>query len=143
MNGVHKVVFDTNILFSAVGWVGNPHLSVQAARQGKCLSVSCEPILAELGEKLRLKRGLDGQRVTEIVEEIRAFSKVVTIPGILKIVTADPDDDPIVECAVVGQATFIVSGDRHLLALGQHEGIRIVKAADFLKLRAPDPVELA
>ena len=134
MNGIHKVVFDTNILFSAVGWAGNPYRSVQAARQGKCLSITCEPILAELDEKLRLKRGLDGQKAAEIVQEIRIFSKVVPIPGSLKIVAADPDDDAVVECAVVGQAAFIVSGDRHLLALGGHAGIRILKAADFLTL---------
>ena len=134
MNGIHKVVFDTNILFSAVGWAGNPYWSVQAARQGKCFSITCEPILAELDEKLRLKRGLDGQKAAEIVREIRMFSKVVPIPGSLKIVAADPDDDAVVECAVVGQAAFIVSGDRHLLALGGHAGIRILKAADFLTL---------
>ena len=134
MNGIHKVVFDTNILFSAVGWAGNPHVLVQAARQGKCFSITCEPILAELDEKLRLKRGLDVQKAAEIVQEIRSFSKIISIPGILKVIAADPDDDPVVECAVVGQAAFIVSGDRHLLALGQHQGIRIVKAADFLTL---------
>ena len=134
MNGIHKVVFDTNILFSAVGWAGNPHLGVQAARQAKCLSITCEAILAELDQKLRLKRGLDERKAADIVQEIRTFSKVVPIPGALKVVAADPDDDPIVECAVVGQAALIVSGDRHLLALGQHEGIRILKATDFLTL---------
>jgi len=134
VNGIHKVVFDTNILFSAVGWAGNPHLGVQAARQAKCLSITCEAILAELDQKLRLKRGLDERKAADIVQEIRTFSKVVPIPGALKVVAADPDDDPIVECAVVGQAALIVSGDRHLLALGQHEGIRILKATDFLTL---------
>ncbi len=73
MNAIPRVVFDTNILFSAVGWLGNPHQCVQAARQG----------LAELAEKLQLKRGLDAQKATEITDEIRAFSKVITIPGTL------------------------------------------------------------
>jgi len=134
VNGLSRVVFDTNILFSAVGWLGNPHRCVQAARQGKCLSVTCEPILSELAEKLRLKRGLDAQKVAEIADEIRAFSKVVAIPGILKIVTADPDDDAVLECAVVGDAQFLVSGDHHLLDLGNYSGIQIIKAAEFLVL---------
>jgi len=30
------------------------------------------------------------------------------------------------------RAGFIVSGDKHLLGLKEYEGIRIVKAADFL-----------
>lgn len=39
----------------------------------------------------------------------------------------------IVECAVVGGATHIVTGDqKHLLPLGNYQGILIVKPADFL-----------
>ena len=134
MNGIPRVVFDTNILFSAVGWLGNPHQCVQAARHGKCLSLTCEPILAELAEKLQLKRGLEAGQAAEAAEEIRAFSKVIAVPGALKVIAADPDDDAILECAVVGQAQYLVSGDRHLLAFGSYQGIQIVKAAEFLKL---------
>jgi len=108
VNGFFRVVFDTNILFSAVGWLGNPHLCVQAARHGKCLSLTCEPILAELAEKLQFKRGLDASRAAETAEEIRAFSRIIMIPGALKVIAADPDDDAILECAVVGQAQYLV-----------------------------------
>ena len=56
----------------------------------------------------------------------------------LKVVSANPDDDKVIECAVVGGATHIITGDsRHLLPLGSYQGIFIVKAADFLAL-APD-----
>ena len=134
MNGIPRVVFDTNILFSAVGWLGNPHHCVQAARQGQCLSLTCEAILAELAEKLQLKRGFDASKAAVTTDEIRAFSKVVAIPGALKVVVADPDDDAVLECAVVGQAQYLVSGDRHLLALGHYQGIQVLKAAEFLTL---------
>ena len=134
MNGIPRVVFDTNILFSAVGWLGNPHHCVQAARQGQCLSLTCEAILAERAEKLQLKRGFDASKAAETTGEIRAFSKVVAIPGTLKVVAADPDDDAVLECAVIGQAQYLVSGDRHLLALDNYQGIQIVKAADFLTM---------
>ena len=112
MNGIPRVVFDTNILFSAIGWLGNPHRCVQAARQGQCLSLTCEPILAELVEKLQIKRGLDASKTAEITGEMRAFSKIIAIPGTLKVIVADPDDDAVLECAVVGQAHYLVSGDR-------------------------------
>ena len=134
MNGSPRVVFDTNILFSAVGWLGNPHHCVQAARQSQCLSPTCGAILAELAEKLQLKRGFDAGKATETIDEIRAFSKVVAIPGVLKVIAADPDDDAVLERAVVGQAQYLVSGDQHLLALGHYQGIQILKAADFLTL---------
>ncbi len=139
MNGIPRVVFDTNILFSSIGWLGNPHQCVQAARQGKCLSVTCEPILAELAEKLQIKRGFDAGKAAETIDEMRLFSKVVAIPGRLKVVAADPDDDAVLECAAVGQAQYLVSGDRHLLALGSFQGIQIVKAAEFLTLLQSAP----
>lgn len=139
MNGIHRVVFDTNIFFSAVGWLGNPHRCVQAARRGQCFSITCEAILMELVEKLRLKRGLEAERAAEVAGEIRAFSVLIPTTGTVKVVVADPDDDVVVECAVLGQAQFIVSGDRHLLALGIHQGIRIITAADFLKLVEQTP----
>lgn len=134
MNGIPRVVFDTNILFSAVGWLGNPHQCVQAARQGKCLSVTCEPILAELAEKLQIKRGFDAGKAAETTDEIRVSSKVVAVPGTLKFVAADPDDDVVLECAAIGQAQYLVSGDRHLLALHNYRGIQIVNAAEFMAL---------
>ena len=139
MNGIPRVVFDTNILFSAVGWTGNPHHCVQAARQSKCISLTCEPILAELAEKLQLKRGLDAIKTAEITDEIRAFCTVVTIPGTLKVIAADPDDDAVLECAVVGQAQYLVSGDRHLLALGSYQGVQTVKAVEFFTLLQNKP----
>jgi putative PIN family toxin of toxin-antitoxin system len=134
VNEVSRVVFDTNILFSAVGWLGNPHQCVQAARQSQCISLTCEAILGELREKLQLKRNLSAIQAGEITEEICVFSKIVTLPGTLKVISADPDDDAVLECAVVGQATHLVSGDNHLLALGTYQNIQIVKAAAFLKL---------
>ena len=52
-----------------------------------------------------------------------------------KVVVIDPDVDKIVECAVVGGATHIVTGDRrHLLRMGSYQGISIISPADFLKL---------
>ena len=134
MNGLSRVVFDTNILFSAVGWLGNPHRCVEAARRDRCVSVICEPILDELSEKLCLKRGLSPEQAATVTNEIRAFSKTVLIAGALKVVAADPDDDAILECAVAGKAEFIVSGDHHLLDLKTYQGIQIVTAADFLTL---------
>ncbi len=81
-----------------------------------------------------MKRGLGNCETAAIADELRAFSRVVSIPGLLKVIAADPDDDVIVECAVVGEAEFIVSGDHHLLELHSHQGIQIVTAAVFLNL---------
>ena len=47
---------------------------------------------------------------------------------VIEAVTSDPDDDRILEAAVASNAQYIVSGDKHLLKLGQWEEIPIVTA---------------
>ncbi len=46
----------------------------------------------------------------------------------------DPDDDHLLAAAVEGRAAFLVTGDRHVLSLEEHEGIRILTPAAFLKI---------
>jgi putative PIN family toxin of toxin-antitoxin system len=127
-----SVVFDTNILFSGVGWKGSPYSCLQLAREGKVTHLTCIEILSELNEKLQSKMGQSTAEAARTVAEILSFSKLVTIENKLKVVTADPDDDKIVECAVAGKADFIVSGDKHLLDLGKYGEIPIVRAGVFL-----------
>jgi predicted nucleic acid-binding protein len=51
----------------------------------------------------------------------------------LKVISADPDDDKILECAAIAGASHIVSGDRrHVLPLGSYAGIPILSAAEYL-----------
>jgi uncharacterized protein len=49
-------------------------------------------------------------------------------------VCADPDDDRILECAVAADASYIVTGDDHLLRLKTFRGIQIVRPAAFLRI---------
>ena len=65
-------------------------------------------------------------------DEIRAFSMVIAILGALKVIGAGPDDEAVLECAVLGQARYLVSGDRHLLDVGNYQVVRIMKASEFL-----------
>jgi predicted nucleic acid-binding protein len=38
----------------------------------------------------------------------------------------------VIECAVLGEANYIVTGDRHLLSMQSYQNIVILKARDFL-----------
>jgi putative PIN family toxin of toxin-antitoxin system len=130
-------VFDTNILFSGLGWRGKAHQCLMAAREGIVESVTCQEILAELEAVLRLKRNMPEDDIVEAVNEILLFSRVVQIANTLTGVVSDPEDHKVLECAVVGGASHIVTGDRrHLLPLGSYQGIAIVSAADFMGLVA-------
>ena len=47
-------------------------------------------------------------------------------------VLTDEPDNRILECAIAAEAHWIVTGDRHLLALRQHTGSTIISLVDFL-----------
>lgn len=88
---------------------------------------------AELSEKLRHKFGFSEERVRGVLYDLRRIATRVEITGTLHAVPADPDDDKFVECAVVAGASAIVSGDHHLLDLGQYQEIRVLSAAQFVR----------
>ncbi|MEZ8218976.1 putative toxin-antitoxin system toxin component, PIN family [Candidatus Fervidibacteria bacterium JGI MDM2 SSWTFF-3-K9] len=129
-----RVVFDTNILVSALLWHGPPARCVELARRKLVLSVTCNELLDEFAEVLLRRFRLTIGEAEQARHAVVSFSELVVITGQLRVVADDPDDDKVIECAVVGKADYIVTGDRHLLALGQYKGITIVKAAQFLNI---------
>ena len=133
-------VFDTNVLLSSVGWRGRPFQCVELARAGVVEGVICQELLDELVDKLQSKLSFDSEQAMEVVADVLGFLRIVPISGLLKVVAADPDDDKVVECAVVAAATHIVTGDRrHLIPLSKFQGIQIVSPAEFLTLVATGP----
>jgi predicted nucleic acid-binding protein len=62
---------------------------------------------------------------------IAAFGHPKGRNAALQVVTADPTDDRILECAVDSKADLIVSNDHHLLNLGSYGDIPIVAGPDF------------
>jgi putative PIN family toxin of toxin-antitoxin system len=98
-------------------------------------AITCHELLEELSEKLETKLQFSPGQVADTLADLLTFLRLVTITNNLNVVAADPDDNKVVECAVVGRATHIVTGDRrHLLPLDSYQGIAIVTAADFYAL---------
>ena len=128
------VVFDTNILFSATGWRGKPFECVELARTGKIQAVTCAELMDELAEKLELRLGFSADQSAETIARYLRFLRVVRIPKVLKAVPRDPDDDAVLECALEGKATFVISGDKDLLDLKKFRDIEIVRASEFLEI---------
>ena len=56
----------------------------------------------------------------------------VTISAFFWVIVADPTDNIFLECAIDGRADYIISGDSHLLNLGEYTGIQILKPKEFL-----------
>jgi len=127
-----KVVFDTNILVSGHFWKGPPHRCLLAVEAGLVSLVLTEPIVAEFRQTLGEKFRVPVDEVDAIVGRLDTRAAHVVAPGRSGWVTQDPDDDKFIDAALASGATIIVSGDRHLLALGSVEGIDILTARSFL-----------
>jgi putative PIN family toxin of toxin-antitoxin system len=128
------VVFDTNVWVSALHFTlkrGTPRLAIEKAVREDTIAI-CRPIEDELLRILTKKFGWNAADVTTAVEAILPFSLRTEISGSLH-VCRDPNDDMVLECAVVSGAEVIVSGDKDLLVLGSYRGIRIVTPAEFLQ----------
>ncbi len=134
-----RVVFDTNIMVSGLLWRGKAYQCLLLARAGVVRAVYCPEMMAELSEKLRHKFDFSENRIRAVVHDVRRFAERIEISGAIKIVVADPDDDKFIECAIIGKAEAIVSGDHHLLELDEHEGIPIMSAAEFVDWIASRP----
>ena len=132
-------VFDTNILFSATAWRGNPFQCVERARAGEIQAVTCPELIEELAEKLELKLGFSPEQSVETLADYLGFLRMVSIPKLLDAVPRDPDDNMVLECAIEGKAQYIVTGDKDLLVLKTFRDVQIVRASDFLKVSTKPP----
>lgn len=61
--------------------------------------------------------------------------EIVLIDNSLQVISEDEKDNIFLECAGHGRASYIVSGDDHLLKLKVFQGIKIVTARDFCRER--------
>jgi len=66
-------VFDTNILFSAPGWRGNPFRCVERAHTGEFRVFTCPELMEELAEKLGTRLHFSRNKSRKHWPNIRAF----------------------------------------------------------------------
>ena len=73
----------------------------------------------------------------DVATLMRRYELIVTLvetpPEVPRVVADDPDDDHVIAAALAASADLIVSGDRHLLSLGGHRGIAILKVSEALE----------
>jgi len=142
-----RVVLDANVLVSAIlSPRGTPAQILNAWRAEQFDLVISDAILAEIGRVFRYPKIAKRHRWS--AERLQAFLDglahvAILTPGALTLVviTEDPPDDRYLECAVEGEAAYIVSGDQLLLRLGVYQGIPILTPRAFLEIlqRQPKP----
>lgn len=129
-----RVVLDTNILVSAARWGGVPGEVVDAARTGEIDGVISLHILGELRDVLmRPGFGHTQADVDLAASRLGGFCDVLVTERVPGVWCEDPDDDAIVQTAILSEASFVVTGDAHLLGLTV-PGVRFVTPAELLAL---------
>lgn len=130
-----RVTVDTNVLISALGWNGAEAAVIEMVLESRlelCLSAQ---ILSEFYRVIKYpKFGFTDQEIDGFIGRLLPYVVFVTPTQNINVVLADPDDNKIIECAIEGKSNYIISGDKHLLQLHEHGGIKILRASEFLRL---------
>ena len=128
-----RVVADTNVFLSALIFGGPPEEIISLARQGLVELLVSADILLELSSVLKTKFEWQDARIADAVRSIGYCSILIKPETVIKKIRDDADNR-VLECALDGDADFIITGDYHLLDLKSFQGIRILKARELLDI---------
>ena len=132
------IVLDTNVVVSAVlSPNGNSARIVSRWEAGEFDIATSPTLLKELEEALtydRVKKRirLAAKDLEGLLKNLESSTTFVETGEFLDVVKQDPDDNHVLECAVTAKASYIVTGDDHLLELKEYQGIMILTPAQFL-----------
>lgn len=128
-----SVTLDTNEYVSALQFAGRPSHLLGMAKAGTLTIDISDGIEQELLRVLREDFDWEGYRLHFLLEHLRAITRRVKPVRTVSVVD-DPDDNKIIECALAGGSDYIITEDQALLRVGEYEGIKILKAADFFAI---------
>lgn len=135
-----RVVLDTNILISGFLWQGSAAEIFRLAQENKIKICVNKEIIDEFkkvldyskfNSRLKIIEKTTDEVITEFLEVVKYYPPR-KLPEV--IIPEDPSDDKFLACASISQASFIVSGDKHLLKLEKFQNIPIVSPRDFLEI---------
>ena len=119
---------------SGIAYSGAVRPIVTAARGKQFRPLISSQLLDELASVLMRPRfGYSARAVADFIRTVSATSETIRPTVECRVITKDPPDNRVLECAMAGRADVIVSGDRHLLALGSFKDIPIMTPAAFLE----------
>ena len=134
-----RVVVDANVYISAlISASGAPASVVNRWLEGYFDVLVSQPIVEEILRVTAYKRLQKYKRLRESrLEFVTLLSEQaiwVEPKETVDVVSDDESDNRYIECAVSGNARYIVSGDPHLLDVGEYRGIRLISPSDFIAL---------
>jgi putative PIN family toxin of toxin-antitoxin system len=127
-----NVVVDTNVFVSAVFFGGVPGRILDFWKRGQMDLLMSEQILSEYVDVLRRLAAryprVDPDPIVSLVVKRGVF---IQPSNLSERVCVDPDDDKFIAAAIGGNATVVISGDQHLVAVSGVRGVEVMRPADF------------
>lgn len=129
-----KIVLDTNVLISALIKQGKPRNLLREIIHNHTLVISKELLeeLAITANEPKILRYVNQHDIADFLRDLASSAELVTTSSRFKLVKDDPEDDNVLRTAYDGKASYVVSGDRHLLTLKKFRRIRIVTVDEML-----------
>jgi len=135
-----RVVLDANVFVRAVLSPGGfPADILRAWRDERFHLVMSPAILEEIDRvlpypKIHRRHRWQAERLRLFIEDLAHLA--ILTPGELQlnVIAEDPSDNRYLECAIEGDADYLVSGDQHLLRLGAYRKIAILAPRAFLDI---------
>ena len=122
-----RVVFDTNVIVSALTFDGTPRRLLNLARHGRFQLVLSPFILKEISRVLTKKFGWEAKTVIMTIQKLSSIANVAEPDIRINVIKSDEADNRILECGIAGDAALIVSGDtKHILPIKNYQGIKIL-----------------
>lgn len=136
-----KVVIDTNVMISALLWEGISHRLLEHVESGMLRCYATLDMLDELAEVLRrekfakriaeLKTSAD-ELMLSVLQRVNLVEQATPVALPPSALLEDENDVMFLQCALLAEARYLISGDPHLLVLGQINEVTILSPSQFL-----------
>ena len=131
-----RVVFDTNILISGYLWGGIPRKALEKTRTKEWILVISNESIKEFIRVLSYSKfALTASEIQPLITDLGESAEFVEVKSSVEIIKEDPSDNILLSLALDGGASYIVSGDSHLLNLKRYKDIEIITAKQFTEIK--------
>ena len=130
-------MLDTNVLVAALNFDGICRLLVKRAARHDEISTS-ETLLKELRGILMEKFGWTNEKALETVALYRGHFILVKPKPLERPICRDLDDDHVISVALHAGTDAVITGDKDLLCLVSHQGIRFISPREFWDFAAEE-----
>ena len=127
---------DTNIVISTlIANYGEPAKLFKKMIAGEIENYTSKEIMEEVIEVLNREEITKRTEIKDrqhILEQYLLYSKIVS-PVKKHNVLEHESDNKFIDTAIEAKASFIISGDKHLLEKKEFKGIKIIRAKEYLQ----------